>query len=157
MSLSVDPVPIADDLLNATNKKMAGSWYRWLGQVVARTLAASSVVAAAHRAGVAASIGATTLVQPSQPADFRVSWTVQVTQPATTSSSIAVTLTWKANNVTQTKAFTALTGNSTTTNDSGLVFIRPDSGQPIQYSATYASVGATPMLCTIDLVAEQLT
>jgi hypothetical protein len=113
-------------------------------------------VASVHRTGLAASIAATTIYTPSQPATFRVSWAVQVTQAATVSSSIAVTITW-TNAVGQTKAFTANTGNLTTTNDSGSWVIRPDAGLPIKYATTYASVGGTSMAYTLDVVVEQLT
>jgi hypothetical protein len=113
-------------------------------------------VASVHRTALAASIAATTIYTPSQPATFRVSWARADHAAATVSSSIAVTVTW-TNAVGQTKAFTANTGNLTTTNDSGSWVIRPDAGVPIKYATTVCERRRTSMAYGLDVVVEQLT
>jgi hypothetical protein len=156
MAQTLPDIPIKDDLVDDA-KKMGGNWYRWISFLLTRVLSQVQSVASIHRIALSASLGATTIYTPSQPATFRVSWAVQVTTAATVSSSIAVTITWTANGIAQTKAFTANTGNTTATNDSGSWVIRPDSGLPIKYQTTYASVGATSMAHTLDVVVEQTT
>lgn len=157
MALVVDPIPIADDLIADRSHKMNGNWYRWLSQVLSRLFAATSVVATVHRTGLGSSISATTIYTPSAPATFKVTLSVQVTTAATTSSSIAATVTWTQNGVVQTKPLAALTGNTTTTRDDITCLFRPDSGLPIRYTTTYASVGATSMAYTLEAVVEQVT
>src|SRR5262245_52517084 len=124
MAIPLSPIPQYDPLIDS-NQHMNDRWYRWLSDVITRLLGASLTVAAIHKVSQAASISTATIYTPSQPGDYRVSWTVQVTTAATTSSSIAVTLGWKAGSVAQTEAFAALTGNTTATHGSGQMVIRP--------------------------------
>lgn len=152
-SLTIDPIPNYDPLVSA--ERISASWYRWLSQLVVRVLASALVLASVHRTGISSSIVATTIYTPTQPGTYRVSWTVQVTTAASIASSVAVTLTWIAGTVTQTEAFTALTGNATTTHGSGSVLIRPDSSQPIKYATTYSTTG-TAMVHGLDVTVEQV-
>lgn len=156
MSQPLDPIPGYDPLID-NSKRMGERWYRWLSTVIARLLQAVLTVAPVHRASLTASVATTTIYTPAQPGCVRVSWTVQVLVPATTNSSIAVTLGWKANGVAQTEAFAALTTNLTTTHGSGSVTIRPDSANPITYATTYSSTGGVPMSYLLDVVVESLT
>lgn len=156
MSQPIDPIPQYDPLIDGS-KRMGERWYRWLSTVIVRLLQAVLTITAVHRSPLTSSIATTTIYTPTQPGAYRVSWTLQVMTPATVSSSIAVTLGWKANGVAQTEAFAALTGNTTGTHGSGSVVIRPDSAQVISYATTYASVGGTPMAYQIDVTVEALT
>src|SRR5439155_1670036 len=121
--MTLDPIPQDDPLIDRS-QRMGERWYRWLSAVITRLLQAVLTVASVHRGPLASAITTTTIYTPSQPGAVRVCWTVQVTTPATTSSSIAVTLAWKVNGVAQTEVFTALTGNLTTTHGSGSIVIR---------------------------------
>ena len=156
MSQPLDPIPQYDPLVDKFGK-MGERWYRWLSEVIVRLLQTPVVLAATHRVALTASVGTTTVFTPTQPGVYRVSWSLQVSTAATTSSSIAVTLGWKANTVAQTEAFTALTTNTTGTHGSGQVVIYPTTAQPITYSTTYASVGGTVMVYGVDILVEELT
>ena len=156
MSAPLDPIPQYDPLVDASGR-IGERWYRWLSEVISRILQAPTMVVSVHRVALTSSISTTTVFTPSQPGVYRVSWSLQVTTAATTSSSIAVTLGWKANSVAQTEAFAALTTNTTGTHGSGQVVIYPTTAQPITYLTTYASTGATPMAYEVDVVVEELT
>ena len=156
MSQALDPIPQSDPLIDPSGR-MGERWYRWLSLVVTRLLSAVLTVASTHRTGLSASISATTIYTPTQPATFEVSWAARVSTAASTSSSIAVTVSWTQGGIACSKAFSAQTGNTTATVDGSAIPIRPDSGQPVQYATTYASVGATAMVYALDVVVRQLT
>lgn len=155
MSVPLDPIPEYDPLID-NSKRMGDRWYRWLSTVITRLLQAVLTVSAVHRA-LSSAVATTTIYTPAQPGVVRVSWTMQVTTPATTNSSIAVTFGWKANTVAQTEAFAALTTNTTGTHGSGSVVIRPDSAQPITYAVAYSSTGGVSLAYQIDVTVEVLT
>lgn len=153
----LDPIPQNEPPVEGVKGSLSGIWFRFFSQLVARSVIGILRVGnAVHRTSIGASIVATTIFLPSQTGDFRVSWYAQVTTAATTSSSIAVTIGWTSNGIACSKAFTALTGNTTATADGSSVLIRADSGLPVTYATTYASVGGTPMAHSLDVVAEAL-
>jgi hypothetical protein len=131
-------------------------WSNWLQQsLVPRAEGSAQVSAVVVLTGQAASIGTTPVPMTAiQPGLYRVSWYLRVTQAATTSSSIQVTLGWTDGAVNCSRSGAAETGNTTSTTQSGEAFIRIDGVTPINYSTTYASVGGTPMKYRLDLVVE---
>jgi hypothetical protein len=108
-----------------------------------------------RRTGQSASIGLTSLV-PQASGLYRVQWRFRVTTAATTSSSLQVTITTTDGTITVTQSSAAYTGNATNAPQSGIFIVRCDAGVPLQFSTTYASVGATPMQYEIEIVPEQL-
>lgn len=82
--------------------------------------------------------------------------TVRVTRPATVNSAIQVTLTWQDRGVVQIESGTNLLGNLTTTREGKVFIIRSDGSNPISYSTTYVTAGATGMQYSLDLVAVLL-
>lgn len=87
---------------------------------------------------------------------YEVIYTLRVTRAATTSSSIEVDVTWTEGGVAQTFGAAALTGNTTATRQSRTELIRLDGGSPINYSTTYATLGATSMRYSLDLVLRRV-
>lgn len=88
---------------------------------------------------------------------YRFTFYARITQAATVSSSLTVTLSWTDRGQTMAKTFApAITGNTVTTSDSQTYTIRSDAASPISYSTSYASAGGTPMVYSIDLVLERL-
>lgn len=87
---------------------------------------------------------------------YHISYSVQVTRAATTSSSIIVTFQWTRGGVTQTFARAAVTGNTLTTHDEFVIPIKTDQNSPITYAVTYASVGATSMQYALDIVLSKV-
>jgi hypothetical protein len=102
------------------------------------------------------SISSTTLLADTGSAGvFRVSWFLRITQAATTSSSVAVTVGF-TDGVALTISGTAVTGNTTTTIQQQSVIVRCDAASAITYSATYSSVGATPMQYALSVAVERV-
>jgi hypothetical protein len=160
VSIGIDPIPQDDPLVDAT-RHMGERWYRWLSTVVdqlttaiGRVAQTATVLPAVHRPSTSAAILPVTLLTPTRAGLVRVSWSVQVTAPATTSSAVTVTLKWTANSVAQTEAFPAITGNTTATHASGQVLIYPTSAQPITIETAYTSVGAAALGYSLDALVE---
>jgi hypothetical protein len=85
---------------------------------------------------------------------YRVSFVVRVTQAATTSSSLTVTLGWTRSAIALTAAGSAIVNGGVTSVQSGSVLMRAASATDLTVAVAYASVGATPMLWEIDVVVE---
>jgi hypothetical protein len=49
-----------------------------------------------------------------------------------------------------------VTGNLTTTVQSGILELRSDAVSPVTIAVAYVSVGATPCLFKVDVTAEQI-
>ena len=86
---------------------------------------------------------------------FRVSWFLRITQAATTSSSVAVTVAF-TDGVSLTVSGAAVTGNTTSTFQQQSVVVRCDANSSLSYSTTYSSVGATPMQYALSVVVERV-
>lgn len=88
---------------------------------------------------------------------YRLSYTAQITQVATTSSSLTISFLWTSQDGTsQIVTSAAMTGNLLTTVQSGTLVVNSDVNAPISYSTTYGSVGAQAMQYTVSFVMENL-
>lgn len=87
---------------------------------------------------------------------YRVSYYVVILQPATTSSSIAISIYWTDRTVTRVQTTPSLTGNAVGVALSNILLLRVDRATPVSYSVAYTSVGAAPMLYGLDLLLEQV-
>jgi len=87
---------------------------------------------------------------------YRVSTYVRITQAASTSSSLTVTLGWTDGTVACTSSGSAVTGNTTATTGSQSVMIRSDADGSVTYATAYSSSGATAMQYRLDVVLEQV-
>ena len=88
---------------------------------------------------------------------YRITYIARITQAASVSSSLTVTFDWTVGGLTPTFSGPAITGNTTTTiQGNEALTIRIDGTSPIRYSTAYASVGATPMKYSLDIVLEQV-
>ena len=143
--LTVAPAPIRDDVLSV--KKLALTGIQWFTNVYTGLRAAARNIGSVSLEAQAATIGATAIETPVISTGlYQVTFAARITQAATSSSSLIVTITWTDGGVTCTQSSAALTGNTTATVQSGLVVIQADEGSTVSYSTTYASAGATPML-----------
>lgn len=133
-------------------------WQIWLGETVfSRMQSTSQVILTKTLTAQAASIASTPFTIGTIAAGlYRLSWAMRITTAATVSSSLAIGFSWTETAVSLTHTDAAITGNTTTTIQSGMVMIRSDANAPIQYIFTYASVGATPMQFRADLLVERL-
>lgn len=162
------PMPLNDPLVNKRKKglrpeeidenegKMAEVWIPYMQSQSSITATAvrqttSPVVLTAQ----SASIGVTSIPAASLAGGlYRVTYWARVTTAAGTSSSLSVTLSWTDSGVACSKAFTAVTGNTTATTDSNSYLVNIDGASPISYSTTYASVGAPAMIYALSLTLE---
>ena len=88
---------------------------------------------------------------------YRVSTYARITQAASTSSSLTVTLGWTDGTVACTSSGSAVTGNTTATPGSQSVVIRSDADGSVTYATAYSSSGGTAMQYRLDIVLEQLS
>jgi hypothetical protein len=152
--LDATAAPIREAFLGPRGK-LSVAWERWFDRMPATLNAIPSVLNLVALDTQAASIAATdfsnsTLLKGT----YRVSYHARISQAASTSSSLTVAITWTEDAVVQTVTGAAMTGNTTTTRQSDVFLIRSDAGTAVNYATTYASVGATPMQYTLDIVLQ---
>jgi len=148
---------LEQDEVTLDSRKLTDPWSDWFQALVDAVNAAPSTKGKAKLATQAASIAATDLTDGAFPAGmYRVTYYARITQAATTSSSLTVTIDWTDGAVGQSQAGAAMTGNTTTTIQSGSVLLRSDKAKAITYTTTYASVGATVMQYSLDLTLERV-
>lgn len=114
----------------------------------------------------AGSIGTTNVIASTPAASlYNVCWVQQVTQAASVSSSLLVTIGWN-NGSTKTSTLFSLNGgalqlvadtsNAVNSTGSNCSVIFSASGQAITYATTYVSVGGTPMQYSFYVTIERL-
>lgn len=147
-SVSVAPAPIRDDVLSAKeSKKLSLTWIQWITGIYTALKAAVRNIGSVSVEAQSASISVTDIDTPTLSQGlYQVTYTARITQAATSSSSLTVTLAWTDGGVACSQSGVALTGNTTSTQQSGFLLIQADSGSVVRYSTTYASTGAQPML-----------
>ena len=157
-----DPIAAPEDQTDPRGKKLPKlaigfEWLRYFTGVSVAVDEKPTRKAVVNRSLQGASIASIALpLGTIPPGVWRVSYIARITRPATTSSSLEVTIRWTAGGVAQSRTGAAEIGNLTTTHQFGTLIIRVDASTPISFATTYGSVGGTSMLYQIDLVAEQL-
>jgi len=112
----------------------------------------SQQVGAVEVAAEDATIATTAIDTPTlQNALYQATYSLRIVTPGTVSSSATLTLGWTTNSVSCSQAFTALTGNTTATQQSGMAVMFPDAATSVTYALAYASVGATAMTYDLDI------
>jgi len=150
------PIPLRDPVVDA-NRMLSQAWMKYLVRLPATLYAIPSRLNGETEIAQAASIAATDISGAGLLAGlYRVSYYARVTQAATTSSSLVVTLGWTDGGVAQSYSGADMTGNTTATNQAGSVLIRVDAGQPVTYATTYGSVGGTVMQYAISVTLEKV-
>ena len=136
---------------------IASAWDNWFSALMERLNDAGEVLVFKTLTTQAASIATTPFAMPSlAPGLYRVTLYARITQAATTSSSLTVTIGHTDGGVSCTQSGAAITGNTTATVGSGSVIVRIDQATAITFATTYASVGGTPMQYRLDMAVEQL-
>jgi len=148
---------IVSGRLGQLHGKLTREWQVWITNLVTKVDSQAYQAKAVSLTAQSASIGATAVSIASLTAGvYRMSYRARVTQAATTSSSLLVTISWVDGTITCSLASAAVTGNTTATVISGSEVIRVDQDGPINYATTYASTGATPMQYSLDVSVEAL-
>jgi hypothetical protein len=154
---SLAPPPLRSRLVDEVGL-MTREFNNWLrGLTAAINTASTQATPPIMLTGIVGSIG-TSLLVPNAPAGvYRLSYSVRISRAATVSSSIIVTFQWTTAGVVQTFNSPALTGNTTTSLQSGTILASIDGGSLISYSTAYASVGGTTMAYDLALAVEALS
>ena len=170
------PIPVTSALINTEIDPMSGgdlqtglvsnTWFEYFLQMQDRvanspyavakefdTLTDQSAAIAATSLTISTPTGLTTKLSKGL---YRVLTYARITQAASTSSSLTVTLRWEDGTVACTSSGSALTGNTTATTGSLDLMIRSDEDADITYETAYSSSGATAMQYRLDLVLEQV-
>jgi hypothetical protein len=141
--------------------RLSADWTRWiLDNLLAVVQQGSQVIAALTNpldatTSLAAAVPWTTVFTVPQRGIYRIAWSEQITQAATSSSAIQLTVQWTANGIQQTGGdAAALTTNATTSHQEGSLLTMVDSGTTIRYQTTYSSSGATPMQYRVAVTVE---
>ena len=155
--MQVNGVPRA--LLFDGAKERAKGWTQFLRTLVLKANRAPFRMGSQVRlTGQAAALTATAL--PTGTLDhtgvYRVSYHARVTQAATTSSSLTVTVGYTDGGVAVTRASAALTGNTTASATGADVVVRADTNTTLTYATSYSSSGGTPMQYALDVSVEVL-
>lgn len=149
------PFPSPSPLLGIGGR-IAEVWARWLTNLVNAVNSTAQSVGRIYLSSQGAAVSTTTVVSAPATALYRLSYSLRVTRPATSSSSATLTLGWTDGSVTQSQSFAALTGNTTTAQQSEQLLIGADAGTAITYAIAYASSGATSMQYGFRLAVEQM-
>lgn len=162
ITLSNAPIPGTEALCEIDPKKNKGwisnAWAYFLTTLLTVLGQATKCLGSSSKTDQTASIGATDLTDGTFGAGmYRLTYYARVTRAATTSSSLQVTLSWTDHGITLTSTLAAMTGNTTSTVQQGGGLIYSDGGQPVTYSTTYASTGATSMSYEIFVALEQVS
>jgi len=162
-----EPIPLSDAIARPARREyterrqpdpleglITRPWQDWFSNLLRVISAVSTSVRSVSPSDQSASIGATDLAGGAINAGlYRITYYARITQAATVSSSLTVTFDWPDGGVVPTFSGAAITGNTTTTYQTGTLMVRA-SGAPIRYATTYASVGGTPMKYRLDVVLE---
>jgi hypothetical protein len=102
-----------------------------------------------------ASITATDFSGGSLPAGlYRASHYLRITTAAGTNSSVQLVIDWTDGAVVQSETYAAVTGNTTSTQQSSSKLLRLDKNSTIRYATTYSSTGSPDMRYSLYLVLE---
>lgn len=88
---------------------------------------------------------------------YRLTWYTRISQAATTSSTLTIGFSWTdPDGSALSGAGAALTTNTTASVQSGTTTVWAKGDVPLSYFTTYGSVGGTPMLYSLVILAEFL-
>lgn len=149
------PFPLRNPL-TVVNGYVSTLWRDWFTALRDLLNTAPARVFSTHLTAQNTSLTTTTALTVPETGIYRLSYTARITQAATVSSSLTVTLGWTDTGVACSQAGAAMTGNTTTTVQSGSVVVYADAGSPVTYSTTRASVGATSMTYALAVLIEQV-
>jgi hypothetical protein len=162
MATTIAPPPLQSFLMDRDasgrwNGLMTRAWVSWLTALVSRLQQAAGVLNVVSLTDQSAAISPTDVaVQSIATGLYRLTWYARITRAATTNSSLTVTIGWTDGTVSCTTSGAAITGNTTTTIQSGTVLVQADSASPLTYSTAYSSTGATSMQYALSVVTEQV-
>lgn len=165
MSLIASP-PIQDSLIETNDLDpqrrnpfyMAKGWIVWLqDSILARIQASAQVLKVITLTNQSAAIGATAVPLGTVTAGmYRIAWYARITTVDGVSSSLTVTARWTEGAVALTLSGAAITGDTTTSVQSGVIAVQVDANAAISYSTAYASNTPNKMKYALRVVVERV-
>lgn len=152
----VSQVPQFAPIAEVSSGKLLPSWITWFNEVLRALNRSAQQLSAISAVAQSAAIALTSLFTTTYERLYRISYYTRITQAATTSSSLTVTLRWTHGGVAQSYSGAAIVGNTVASSQTGSILVRADADTDISYETAYASVGATPMEYLLDIVVEAL-
>ena len=150
------PMPLRASVV-ASDGLLSDTWRRFLADRFQELSDSPLRVGSVSLTAQAASISATDVSDGANDTGlYRVSYYARISRAATTSSSLTVTIAWTDGGVACSQSGVAMTGNTTATQQNGTLFIQADGLAAVNYSTTYASVGATSMQYGLSVTLERL-
>ena len=137
------PVPLRVMLTNGKTWLVESLWARWFLSLLERINAVPVIQASVSLTAQGAAVATTDFDASIEGGLYRVTYALNVTQAATTSSSFTTTIGWTTNGVSCSSAGAAVTGNTTATHQGGTVVLNADADTMVTYAVSYTSVGAT--------------
>jgi hypothetical protein len=157
MALPPDPPPYIAPIAEGRPEVMGSAWMRWFQATVFNSLASASRTLPAIIAltGQGAAIGTTNIPLPAITAgQYILSYYARITTAAGVSSSLTVTLGWTESSIPLTFSGVPMTGNTTTTVQSGSIMVVADGNTPLNYSTAYASNAAGVMKYRLTVIVQ---
>ena len=152
------PMPARDPMTDPVTGLIRRTWQVWLRNLTNTVNDAPVRIQTVSLANQAASIGTTSI--PSVPLStglYRVTWYLRITTAAATSSSLTVSFGWTDHTVTMSLSGAAVTGNTTTTSQTGTALLSADNASPVTYATSYTSVGTPAMQYALNLILEAVS
>lgn len=150
------PLPLKDAVVD-NQGRMVTTWINWFTSQLQRISQGPQRAGSVSLTGQSASLSATDFSGGIPTGEFAIRWYARITTPAGVNSSLTATFAWTDRGVSQTGSGTAITGNTTTTYQSGSIpLIYCDGSTPVTYALTYASNPAGQMVyqffCTLERI-----
>lgn len=161
MATVLAPPPLQSEIIErGQDGKLTGLMTRvfqqWLLSVTTRVQTSATVTKVVTLTAQTASISTTPIVPAGTLASglYRISWYQRVTTAAAMSSSLTTTISWTDGGASQAFSGAAMTGNTTSTNQSGEILVNVDGATAVSYATTYASNAAAQMVYKLSIVVE---
>ena len=150
------PFPVMSEIAQS-DRTVGNVWSRWFTAL--RNMVNGTPVTVGSVALTAQSAAITTAAIPVQPSSltkglYRLTYYLRKTVVGS-SSSTTVTLGWTDGTIACTKAFAALTTNTTGATDSNTYTVQADANSNLTYAVAYASTG-TPLQFAFQIGVEAL-
>ncbi len=133
------------------------TWRGWLLSLWQAVTQATTTIGDLSLTAQAASIATSTLKTTTRTAGaYRVNYYTRITQAASVSSSLQVTIGWTDGGQSCSQSGSALTGNTVTTTESGTVYLHADAGSTVTYRTAYSSTGGTARQYRVDATVQRV-
>ena len=158
MAITTAPFPMRTSVTEASTRLLSLPWVSWLTALVQKVDQDATLVSSVSLTAKTAAISATTFTRAIDASGvYRIGYFARITTAASTSSSLTVTMGGTNGGVVCAISGAALTGNTTSTVQSGTISLQVDASTNLTYTTTYASAGGTAMVYSLWMTVERVT